>query len=206
MTTDPTESPAPDWPTPSRPLRVGPPGIPLFGATVVAILVAVEANSRGSFVQAVMAGVAWTVIGTVWFARFWMAQAPGRPPMTRGDRLRWLAIPVALGVVFALTRTDLVKEARFDLSRGALDDMATDVMAGGSIERGWVGLYDVGAVERTANGFWFVLADDGLSRIGLAFAPEGEPRESEENFSPVWQPAEFQHLDGPWWTFAQGWD
>ena len=87
--------------------------------------------------------------------------------MSAAHWARWLAIPVALGLVFAITRTDAVKQARFDFSRGALDQMAADVMAGGSLDRGWVGLYNVGAAERTANGFWFVIDDSGLGRRRL---------------------------------------
>jgi len=167
-----------------------------------------DTGSRNMIVNVgpLIAAAIWTILAGVWFAQFWIAQAPGRRPMTRQDRFRWLAIPVALGLVFALTRTDAVKEARFGLSRGALDEMAANVMAGGPLERGWVGLYDVGTVERTANGFWFVLADDGLARIGIAYAPTGEPIESDANYSPLWQAALFEHLDGPWWAFAQGWD
>ena len=206
MTTDAIEADPPERNRPARRTTGRPPGILFFATTAVAIIIAIDANSRGSFVTAMIAALVWALIAGTWLIGFWKAQSPGRPPMSRGDRRRWLAIPVALVVVFAVTRTGALKVARFDLSRGALDQMAADVMAGGSVERGWVGLYDVGAVERTGNGFCFVLADDGLSRVGLAYAPSGEPIESEENFSPLWQPAMFEHLDGPWWRFAQGWD
>jgi hypothetical protein len=119
---------------------------------------------------------------------------------------RWLAIPLALALMFGITRTDAVKQARFDLSRGALDQMAGDVMDGGSLDRGWVGLYNVGTAERTANGFWFVIDDSGLGRWGLAYSPNGEPKESDANYDPLWTGAWFEHLDGPWWIFQQEWD
>ena len=189
-------------PSTSRAAPDGPPGIRFWAATLLVVVLALDANSRGSFPSLLVIG---PLIGitVVWLIR--AARAPWQVTTIR-DRARWLAIPAFLVLVFGLTRSDLLKDARFNLSRGALDDMAADVMAGGPLGRGWVGLYSVDNVERTANGFRFVLADNGLSRIGLAYAPSGEPLESEANFDPLWQPAEFEHLDGPWWWFAQGWD
>jgi len=166
------------------------------------VLVAVDADSRGSFPSLLVIGPL-IALAVVWLIRAARVPWPQTPIRTR---IRWLAIPALLVVVFALTRSDLLKDARFNLSRGELDDMATDVMGGGPADRGWVGLYGVGTIERLANGFRFVLADNGLSRFGLAYAPSGEPLESEANVDPLWQPAEFEHLDGPWWWFAQGWD
>jgi len=43
-------------------------------------------------------------------------------------------------------------------------------------------------------------------RWGLAYSPDGEPMESEENYSGLWTSAWFEHLDGPWWIVQQEWD
>jgi hypothetical protein len=63
--------------------------------------------------------------------------------------------------------------------------MARDVLAGGSLDRGWVGLYAVGRVERTANGLWFVIDDGVLGHVGLVYSPTGEPKAVDEE-SPLW--------------------
>lgn len=185
---------------------IGPPGVWFYLVTVGAILLALDANSRDSPWLFLVTAPIWLILAAIWLIRFGVAVRENRGRMSAMHWARWLAIPLALGLVFGITRTDAVKQARFDFSRGALDQMAADVMAGGSLDRGWVGLYDVGAAERTANGFWFVIDDSGLGRWGLAYSPSGEPKESEDNFDPLWTGAWFEHLDGPWWMFFQSWD
>jgi hypothetical protein len=198
---------APSAPRPAAPLRLaGPPGALFYLVVIVAILVAVDASTRKSLGMLLVGAPLWLVIAGVWFVRFVVALWDTRARMPVVQWARWLAIPLVLGLVFAAARTDALFRARFDLSRGALDAMAQEIEAGGSLERGWVGLYGVGRVERTGNGFWFVIDDSGLSRWGLAYSREGEPKESEDNFSPLWTGAWFEHLAGVWWTFVQSWD
>jgi hypothetical protein len=185
---------------------IGPPGLLFYIVTLGAILLALDANSRDSFWLFLLSAPIWLLLAAIWLFRFGLAVRANRGRMSAAHWARWLAIPLALGLVFGITRTDAVKDARFDLSRGALDQMALDVMASGSLDNGWVGLYNVGTAERTANGFWFVIDDSGLGRWGLAYSPNGEPKESEDNYDPLWTGAEFEHLDGPWWIFSQSWD
>ncbi len=185
---------------------MGPPGVLFYAIVVAAIVFAIDTNSRSSFVQLMLAVPIWLAIAVAWLVRFLVALGNTRGRMRPAHWARWLAIPLAMGVVFAVTRTDALVRARFDLSRAALDDVAGEIEAGGSLERGWVGLYDVGTAERTANGFWFVVDDSGLGRWGFAYSPDGEPMESEDTYSPLWTGAWFEHFDGPWWTFEQSWD
>jgi hypothetical protein len=186
---------------------MGPPGVRFYGLVVGAIVLAIEANTRGSFGLLVLAIPIWCGIAATWLVRFVHALRKTRGRMSVARWIRWLAIPLAMGLVFAVTRTDTLVQARFDLSRAALDGTAADIQAGGSLDRGWVGLYNVGRAERTANGFWFVIDDSGLSRWGLAYSPDGEPQPTDENLHHgTWTYPWFEHLDGPWWTFAQEWD
>jgi hypothetical protein len=185
---------------------IGPPGRLFYLVTLGAILLALYTNSAGSFLLLMLTAPIWLGLALIWLVRFGWAVRGNRGRMSLAHWAGWLAIPLALGLVFGITRTDAVIQARFDISRDALDQMAAEVVAGGSLDRGWVGLYDVGTAERTANGFWFVISDDGLGRWGLAYSTTGEPNESEANYSPLWSGAWFHHLDGPWWTFTQEWD
>jgi hypothetical protein len=184
----------------------GPPAVLFFLVVVAAILLALDTNSRDSLGGLLLSVPVWLLLAAVWLARFVWAISRTKGRMRASHWARWLAIPIALGLVFAVTRTDAVKQARFDLSRSALDEMAADVMNGGPLDRGWVGMYNVGTVERTTNGFRFVIDDSGLSRWGLAYSPEGEPKESEDNYSELWTGATFEQLDGRWWVFWQEWD
>jgi hypothetical protein len=194
---------------PAEPLvrkTLGPPGVVFFVVTLGAILLAIDANTRQSLGTLFLTVPLWLLLAGVWTVRLLMALRSTRARMPGSHWARWLAVPLALGLVFGATRTNLLIEARFDLSRGALDEMARDIAAGGALQRGWVGFYDVRTVERTENGFWFVVDDSFLGRWGLAYSGDGEPRESEENYSGLWTGASFDHVDGPWWTFQQSWD
>jgi hypothetical protein len=177
-----------------------------YVVTLGAILLALDTNSRASISGLLLTAPIWLLLAVIWLLRFGLAVRANRGRMSAAHWARWLVIPLALGLVFGITRTDAVKDARFDLSRGALDQMAVDVTASGSLDRGWVGLYNVGTAQRTANGFWFVIDDSGIGRWGLAYSPDGEPKESNDTFDPLWTGAQFEHLDGPWWIFSQSWD
>jgi hypothetical protein len=199
---------AAELPKAAAPRRaMGPPGVLFYAMVVGAILLAIETNTRQSLGLLMLAVPVWCGIAGVWLIRLLIALRDTRGRMPAKHWIRWLAIPLAMGLVFTVTRTDTLVQARFDLSRGALDSMALDIEGGGSLERGWVGLYNVGTAERTANGFWFVIDDSGLGRWGLAYSPDGEPQVTEENFgNGLWTGAWFEHLDGPWWIFQQEWD
>ncbi len=117
----------------------------------------------------VIGAAVWVAIAVVWCLRLALTAARSGLRMPVAAWARWMTIPAAMGLVFVIGLSGVLFGERFAASRGALDRMAAEVMAGGSTERGWVGLYDVGQVERTANGFRFVIDDSGLFRIGVAY-------------------------------------
>jgi len=184
--------------------RPGPPG-PLFtAATAVAILIALDANSRASFGMFVITAPIWLGLAIAWGLRFLVALARTRLRLSPGEWARWLAIPLAMGLVFVATRTDAVRDARFALSRPALDAMAAEVIAGGTTQRGWVGLYHVGEAERTANGVLFVL-DEFFGRRGFAYAPTGLPNlYGYGDLDPAGGPM-FEPVGDGWWYFVESW-
>jgi hypothetical protein len=169
-------------------------------------VIALDANSRMSFITFMIAGPIWLVIAAVWVGRFAWTVSHIRGQMPVADQVRWLVIPVAMGLVFLVTRTDVVFQTRLNLSRGAMDQMATEVMAGGPTDRGWVGFYNVGEVERTANGFRFEVDDSWLYRLGFAYSDEGEPELTEANSSPLWAGTGMRSIGGGWWLWTEEWD
>lgn len=194
-------------PAPASRWRVGPPGVLFYLATGVSILIALDANSRDSLGTLLLAAVLWLGVAGVWLGRFLVAAHRTGLRMPASHWVRWLVIPLVMALVFAVTRTEVVKDARLALSRDAMDAMAADVMAGGSTERGWVGLYNVGDVQRTANGVRFVL-DESLSRWGFAYAADGEPDfiADEDEDAGLWTGPWFESAGGGWWRWREGWD
>ena len=189
-------------------LRVGPPGVVFYAATFGAVLLALDANTRLSLGMLVVAAPIWFAMAGIWLMRFVVAGVRARWRLTGLAWARWLLIPMIMGTVFALTRTDLLVEARLGASRGAMNEMAADIMAGGPMDRGWVGLYDVGTVQPTQNGFRFIVDDSGLARWGFAYSPAGEPTflDDEEDQAGLWQGPTFESIDDGWWRWSQAWD
>ena len=187
---------------------VAPPGIPLYVATAFAILIAIDANSRSSFTGFLLTAAVWFVLACIWTIRFVAAAvaARSRPRLPAAYWIRWLAIPIVMGSVFLVTRTEALFDARLALSRPALNQMAVEVMAGGPLARGWVGLYDVGDVDRLDNGLRFVIDDIGLSRHGFAYASSGEPAQSTKEDFGLWTDAWYEPLGDGWWLWTEAWD
>lgn len=153
---------------------LGPPGVLFYRATAIAIVVA-DANSRASLGLLLLALPIWVLLAAIWLLRFLDAAWTERLRLPLRHWVRWLAVPVVLGVVFVLTRYDVPFDVRLAASWGAMDQAAAEVMAGGSTDRGWIGLYPVQGVEWIPNGMRFLIDDDGLGTIGFAYAPTGEP-------------------------------
>jgi hypothetical protein len=109
--------------------------------------------------------------------------------------LGWLAIPLAFAVAVRLTETSIPSHVRLALSRGAMDQAAAEVVAGGSTDRGWIGLYPAEHVERTANGMRFLIPGAGfIDEVGMAWSASGEPAGVEGT-------DEYQPLEGGWWRW-----
>lgn len=116
--------------------------------------------------------------------------------MPIGHWLRWLAIPVVFFVGFRLTETSIPFDVRLSLSRGAMDQGAAEVIAGGTTDRGWIGLYPAERVERTANGMRFLFPNAGfIDRIGLAYSTDGPPAGVDGTDEYAW-------LVGGWWRWV----
>jgi len=187
--------------------RVGPPGLVFYALTLLAVLLALDANSRQSLSALLVVVPIWFGVAAAWTLRLILAGQRAGWRLAPVDWSRWLLIPLIMGAVFLVTRTDVLVEARLDLSRGAMDAMAADVMAGGTLDRGWVGLYDVGAVVLSENGLRFVVDDSGLGRWGFAYSTSGAPvfiETEDEQYD--WQGLAFDPIGGGWWRWTEQWN
>jgi hypothetical protein len=175
----------------------GPPGVLFFLGTGIAALVALDANSRQAFVSALEVQVVWALLALLWLIRFVGALWSKRLRLQMRHVLRWLLIPAVLAVVFLYTRTDEPYDLRLSLSRDGMNEAATEVMAGGSTDRGWIGLFPVERVERISNGMRFLIAGSGfIDGIGLAYSTDSQPDGIEGT-------DEYEPIGDGWWRWVE---
>jgi hypothetical protein len=173
-----------------------PPGILFFAATAFAVFVGLWVSSIQSFGGLHFTMVLWFSLAGIWVARFTGATLTARLRFSLAEWVRWLAVPVILGSVFLLTRTSVPFDVRLSLSRGAMDQAAAEIMAGGSTDRDWIGLYAVERVEQIPNGMRFVVAGGGfIDGWGFAYSTDGAPANVDGN-------DDYEHLDGNWWIWT----
>ena len=174
----------------------GPPGISFYAATEVVAFVGLWVNSLDSFGGLLGTEMLWFLLAGAWIVRLVGAVISGRLTFDVRESVRWLGVPLILGAVFLLTRTSVPFDVRLSMSRDAMDQAATEIIAGGQTDRGWIGLYPVERVERTPNGMRFLVAGGGfIDKWGFAYSTEGPPANVDGNDS-------YDHLDGAWWIWT----
>jgi len=178
------------------------PGRWFFLATAFAIVAALDTTSRFSFGLFLPTAIMWCVLAAIWLVRFIAAAGATRREFRLSYWVRWLAIPVALGLVFVACAYRLPIHARFALSESALDQVAAEVAAGGSLDRGWIGLYPVERVERTDDGMRFIIGGlfgSGLfDPIGFAYSTDAEPPN-------IGREDIYERFAGSWWLWQESW-
>lgn len=85
-----------------------------------------------------------------------------------------LGVPLILGVVYVLARTTVPFDVLLSLSRDGMNQAAVEIMARGSTDRSWIGLYPIGRVEWIPNGMRFTVASYRQARKQSDGAPESE--------------------------------
>ncbi|GAA3443763.1 hypothetical protein [Planomonospora venezuelensis] len=194
--------PEPRLPLLTRAL-IGPPGLlllPVCALTGLLLLYGVSVPG-GYFGLLLLGGFAGLLLTVVWLPRFvvGLIREDGRPGLRR-HWVRWAAAPVMAAAVIGLVAFDVPWTVRFAASEASLERVAKDVSAGAEPEGGtrWIGLVQVSSVTRADGGVAFRLADAGfLDSHGLVWSPEGAPQEN--------APSTYEHLDGPWYEWTEGW-
>lgn len=141
------------------------------------------------------------VLSAVWLVRFALAAIRRRLRLGPGEWARWTATAAAVGLIFVVNYSDLPYQWRLTLSRSGMDQAAAEIVAGGSLDRGWIGLYPVDRVERTENGMRFLIGglmgSGFLDPIGFAWSRSGPPPTIGEDI--------YAPLDGGWWYWRESW-
>ena len=134
-----------------------PPGALFYVAVAFAVFVGVWVSSLQDFGGALLAALIWGLLSVVWGLRLLGALATSRAHMAVTEWARWLGVPLVLGVVFAWVQSGGPFELRLALSRAAMDQAATEIIAGASTNRGWIGLWPVEDLERLPGGIRFIV-------------------------------------------------
>jgi len=118
------------------------------------------------------------------------------------DLAPWLTALAAGLIAIGIVSSGVAFTARFDLSRGAMDRFAKEVVAaprGTTFSNRWVGLYHASSIQSfPGGGMRFLAGSDGfLDDEGFAYSPRGEP--------PMLGEYSYTHLSGPWYYWHQSW-
>ncbi|GAB2498390.1 hypothetical protein GCM10027187_75260 [Streptosporangium sandarakinum] len=142
----------------------------------------------------------WAFIGLIWLLTL------GRMLFMRDPlaRLRrewpvWSLSPLIVLLVSGLIYVGVPLEARFALSRPALDGRTRAIAHGMPLpaDDEWIGLFPVERAERIPGGVRFAIDGTGFfGTTGFAWSPEGEPPE------PAGEDL-YEHWHGPWYLWSE---
>lgn len=177
-----------------------PPGTVFYVAVALAVFAAVWVSSLQDFGGALLSEFLWGLLAAIWGVRLLGALVASRARFMVAEWARWLGVPLVLGVVFTWTQSGGPFDLRLALSRAAMDQAATEIVAGGSTAREWIGLWPVENIERLPGGMRFIVSGCGfIDRCGFAYSasgsiadladPDGENR--------------YEHLEGNWFRWIE---
>jgi hypothetical protein len=167
----------------------------LLGTLVCATLYAYSAPG-GYFELSLGVIWAWILVGASWIVSV-AARVLRRRALKRGDAV----VPVLVLVVGALLVLDVPLQARYRLSRSAMDATAKRVIAhpeqARTIHR--IGLWRTNRVEKIPGGMRFTVAGtEFIDQGGFAYSPDGEPAN-------VGGEDVYTHFNGPWYLWDESW-
>lgn len=144
-----------------------PPGLILLSATGLAVLLIIDADSSRSMATLFLALPLWLFVAVTWLCRFLLMLGGRRWP--KGTAwLPWLIIPAVALLTYGFVRTDLPMRIRFELSRGAMDQLVDEVAAGRVTDHaGLVGLYGVSRLEGWDDSVRVVIGGFGWETFGF---------------------------------------
>ncbi len=176
-----------------------PPGVVFYATVAFAVIEGLWVSSIQSLVGFGFTVMLWFSLAGIWIARIVGAALATRLRFGLAESVRWLMAPVILAMVYLIMQSGLPFDARLSLSRAGMDQAAAEVMAGGTTDRDWIGLWAVEDVDRIPGGMRFIVMSGGLiDHWGFAY--------SETGGRPAIMAGEdsYSHLDGNWWIWTDG--
>ena len=142
----------------------------------------------------------WMAIGALWLLRLLAALIAGGFGRVSGVWQWWVTPVVIVLATAGLLVTSAPLLVRFELSQGAMEELAREATANGALPRpDRVGLFPVERVTRFQGGMRFLVKGAGfLDPGGFAFSPDGRPPNlgGEDHYF---------HLEGPWYVWQESW-
>jgi len=187
---------------PPRHWLLRPPGVLFYVAAILTVafgLWSASVESDGGFLLTL---VIWCSLALVWGFRLVGAAIVTRLRFGMAEGARWSGIPL-LGAACLVGTTTAPYDVRLSLSRSAMDQAANEIMAGGSTDRDWIGLWPVKDADWMPHGMRFIVAGCGgfLRQCGFAYA-------SDETMPWIADPDHYgedtyQRLDGHWFVWTR---
>jgi hypothetical protein len=149
----------------------------------------------------------WLILLVVWggLAAYWLIGFPAvliqqRAFPTKRAWVHWLVIPALAASAVAFWYSSAPLNARFALSRPAMDDLAAEMLASGQMSEPnqRLGLYRAEGIERIGSAVRFHVAPSGFgNKTGFVYSPtHAPPRVGEDTYV---------HLAGPWYLWEESW-
>jgi hypothetical protein len=181
-----------------------PPGIVFYLAVGLAVLVGIDASSLRSFGGRLLTEMIWWPLAAIWGVRLLGAAYVARLRFRVAEWVRWLGAPLILGAVYVWTQSgDGPFATRLALSRSAMDQAAAEIIAGGSTDRDWIGLWPVLYAERLRGGMRFEVSGCGfIDGCGFAYSTSG----SRTDITDPEETDTYEHLDGNWFFWTSPFD
>lgn len=168
----------------------------VLGAALLGVLWGLSSPSP-PFLLTMACGLVVLAAGGVWIVALGAIGLRWLRERVAHSRPGWLLVaPVLVVATVGLLWSEVPLRARFALSRGALEDVVH-----GEDRTGRVGLYEVEEVWR-ADGAVLIEVEGGfLASGGFAHLPDG-PEAARDGVAS----RTFEHLDGDWYTYSEGFD
>jgi hypothetical protein len=144
-----------------------------------------------------IAAIALAVLSLAWLLDLAASWTNERRRTARARQLRGVIMLVVATGTFGAVALDLPFTVRLALSRPAMDSVAAEILAGGTAERSWIGLWPVAHIEAFDGGMSFFIDGSGfMTRVGLAYSPGVAPPDPDGDL-------EYVDLGRGWWRWTE---
>ncbi|HSV13785.1 MAG TPA: hypothetical protein VLI90_05970 [Tepidisphaeraceae bacterium] len=184
---------------------VGPISLPVYFVAIAGCATTIwRARLPGmSFSWTSPAMVGWAALAILWIAwplvRRLVLRHHGWPPavIRPMGRRHWI-VPLVMLAMVVMTSRMLPRRLAFAASRGAMDQLAAEVMANpqSKFDNRWVGLFQAKNVRAIPGGMKFTAEDDDIQfKAGFVYLPKVDPK------NVAWKA--YRYIGNGWWSWRE---